>query len=72
MMLKKNDHEISLKYSLKVDMLLSLPVVQKKGCTPSPLGKEAPMQTSNGFGRIINLSWWLLKLFVQVSKKYTH
>jgi len=56
MMLKKNDHAIFLKYSFKVDLLLSLPVVQKKGCTPSPLGKEAPMQTSNGFGRIINLS----------------
>jgi len=56
MMLEKNDHAIFLKYFLKVDLLLSLLVVQKKGCTPSPLGKKAPMQTSNGFGRIINLS----------------
>jgi hypothetical protein len=56
MRLKKNGHAIFFKYFFKVDLLFSLPIVQKKGCTPSPLGKEAPMQTSNGFGRIINLS----------------
>lgn len=60
MTLKKNDHAISLKYSIKVDPLFSLIIAQKGIRMPLPLKEKSFTLTLNGDGKLVNLSCLLL------------
>jgi len=52
-----NDHGISLKWSLKVDLFPSLQVVQR-GVNMMLLSREKAFKTtSNALGKGVNLNW---------------
>jgi len=68
MMLEKNSHAISLKYSPKVYFFLSFLIVQKRIRIPPPLGEEVPTIISNGPKRIMNLSCSLLSPPIRTGK----
>jgi len=52
-------------------MFLFLPIVQKRGCMPFPLGEEALALTSSGHGRIVNLKCLFLSLPTRMGKSLT-
>jgi len=52
-------------------MFFSLPIAQKKGRIPLPLGEEVPAPTSNGRGRIVNLKCLFLSLPIRMGKSPT-
>jgi hypothetical protein len=60
-----------LKYSLKVNLPLSLPIVEKRAHTPPLLGEKDSTPTSNGLGRIMDLNFSLLSPPIRISKSPT-
>jgi hypothetical protein len=68
MMPKKNGHAISVKYSLEVDFIFSLLIVQKGVCIPPLLREKVPTLISNGFEMIMNLSCSLLSPPIRMGK----
>jgi hypothetical protein len=57
-----------LKYYFKVNILFSLPITQKGGHTSLPLKEKTLALTSNGFGRIINLSYLFLSPVIKMNE----
>jgi hypothetical protein len=68
---RKNGHAIFLKYSLKVNIPLSLPIVEKRAHTPPLLREKASTPTSNGLGRIMDLNFSLLLPPIRIGKSPT-